>query len=121
MLDNGGPWRTDRTKDCRLNSTINISYYIYQESRNNANTSILHPLAISGRILIGNSGQNCRRMRLHRPFMVRGYREPARFGYSTTTCVNSAVEVLDALKKLHESSAPYMAVCKSHDENFSIY
>lgn len=43
--------------------------------------------------------------------MVRGYREPHRFGYSTTACVNSALGVLEALRKLVECNAPYMSVC----------
>ncbi|KAK9898882.1 hypothetical protein P389DRAFT_167560 [Cystobasidium minutum MCA 4210] len=62
------------------------------------------------RLLIGKSGTACRSMRLHRPFMVRGYREPQRFGYSTTTCVNASLEVLEALRQLVQSDAPYMAV-----------
>lgn len=67
----------------------------------------------TGRLLIGGSGIHTRMMRIHRPFMVRGYKEPERFGRSTKTCVESALKVLELLRRMDDLNAPYTAACES--------
>lgn len=66
--------------------------------------------SVPGRIMVGYSGIGCRLMRAHRPFMVRGYREPNRFGYSTKSCIEGAMQVLTMLRKLEAAKAPFLAV-----------
>lgn len=108
IFADGGPWPNDHSKDCRCCIRCRYTAALQQCT---ANSDAIYDSFI-GRLLIGSSGQNCRRMRLHRPFMVRGYREPEKYGNSTTVCVNAAVGVLEALRKLDQSKAPYMAVCR---------